>query len=119
VLFRIDITRQPIALAITFNLDTPIRDGIAERNIVLEINGVPAERDESISIVHLVSASDISRPVTDRLVLGAPYTAFLDANTRGVDIEALNLISNPSSTSGVGILSLLRRGGSPVIRTWY
>lgn len=99
MLLGINITWKTIALAVTLDPNTPIRNGVAERNVILKIYGVPADLEECFPIVHLVGTSDIGRPVSDRLFLGTPHTTILDANARTVDIVTSNLISILSSNS--------------------
>lgn len=77
----------------TLDSNTIIRDDIAERNIRLDVDGVPADRDESLARVHLVRTSDVRGPVAMRFVFISPNASIFSADTRWVDVIAITRLA--------------------------
>lgn len=85
---RIDLARETITVrALAFNRRTKLRDNMAERRGRLQIDGVPAELQESVAVRVHVGTGDIRGPVTPGIGRGAPDASLLGANARRVDIE--------------------------------
>ena len=86
VLRRIDLAREPIAVAIAFNLYTERRDLVAERSGRLKVNRVPTKLDEGVSIVVRVGTCDIRGPIAPSIIFGAPNARFINVDTGRVDV---------------------------------
>lgn len=72
--------------AITLNLNTELGLLLAEWSIELQVDRVPAELHEGITIFSGVGTRGVRRPVANRLGFGTPDTALFSGDTRGVDV---------------------------------
>lgn len=87
---RVNLTRQTIAsTTFTNNLNTKVRDHVAERRGGFQVDRVPADLYISIAVANRVSAGDIWRPVPNGFVRGTPNASCFCAGPRWVDIIAL------------------------------
>lgn len=70
----------------TDNLHTPVRSDISEWSGRLEVDWIPTNLCESVSIVVNVGAGDVWSPVSTGMGGGTPDTSFLNRDTRWVDV---------------------------------
>lgn len=115
----VDLTGQAFASSTnTVDSDTEVGSLVSKGDIWLNVDWVPSDLDESITIDG-VGSGNVWGPVTDWLVLGTPYTGFLGADSRWVDVITNNgLVSKYNWEMRIGS-NLLRGSRGPVGLIWY
>lgn len=114
----IDLARQPVAsITLALDLHTEVRHFVAERRRRLQVDRVPTDLEERATARVGVRASHIRRPVSVRVLRGAPDTGSLGSISRRVDIVAKIPISMTSRTTVVETqANLLSSSLTPISR---